>query len=324
MSQATKAIQFAIQNASKLQLKCGRNLVYSEYGAPNGFPLIHFHGALSSRLEPLGFSDVASQRNIRIICADRPGAGLSDIDPNITYESFSNDTEQLISHLNITPGSFGFSGVSQGGTYVLSHLYYLKKLQPRIGALISTAGPYESNDIAQREIDAAIEGNEELMSGVKRRNYPTLTWARLKVLESVVKYTPQMLAKQMKSMTTSKADAAWFAKAENLEMFVEVLKYSLHKHGAKGWTEMSCNTFRNWGFSFKDIDTDTSKILCYHGADDTMCPIEWVQLIADKLDFKLQTFEEQGHLMMTNEAVISAIFDDIAQNLDVQLIASNA
>eukprot|EP01084_Bolivina_argentea_P170648 295697_1 len=193
-----KAIQFAVQNSSKLQLKCGRSLVYSEYGAPNGFPLIHFHGALSSRLEPLGFSDVASQRNIRIICADRPGAGLSDIDPNITYESFCNDTEELINHLHIEPGSFGFSGISQGGTYVLSHLHYLKKLRPRIGALISTAGMYESNDCSQTDVDAAIAKNPDLCSYAKIRHYPTLVWLRMKVLESILKYAPHLLEKQMK------------------------------------------------------------------------------------------------------------------------------
>eukprot|EP01084_Bolivina_argentea_P074507 135156_1 len=312
-----KAIQFAKQNYSKLKLKCGRDLVYSEYGAPNGFPLIHFHGALSSRLEALSLSNAAFNRDIKIICADRPGCGLSDIDPNITYESFSNDIKQLLNHLNISSGSFGFSGISQGGSYVLSNLYFLKELKPQIGVLISSVSQYKSNEFNQSEIDKTIKNCSDLKDGGKLAiKYPPLFYLRLKIIEYILNYAPHLIIKQIGNMTKSTADSEFFAKQEKLDAFVESMKYSMHKYGTKGWIKMMSNMFHEWGFNLKDIDIESEKILCYHGSDDQMCPIEWQQLLANKLNYEVKIFQNEGHLMIVNSKVVNKIFDDIVDTLN--------
>eukprot|EP01084_Bolivina_argentea_P176679 305689_1 len=83
-----------------------RLLYYSEYGSKTGFPIIHLHGSTSSRLEGVLFHEAALASNIRLICPDRPGIGLSTMDPEMTYESICNDTLQLIEHLNIKENEY--------------------------------------------------------------------------------------------------------------------------------------------------------------------------------------------------------------------------
>lgn len=68
------------RNARQIKLKDGRMLGYAEYGAPEGKPIVYFHGFPGSRLdwELCVPPDTADALNIRIIAVDRPGIGLSD------------------------------------------------------------------------------------------------------------------------------------------------------------------------------------------------------------------------------------------------------
>ena len=102
-----------------------RTLGYALYGPQNGKPVLYFHGTPSSRLEPqllqvwgLSLTELLHQYNIQLIAVDRPGMGLSSIDPNRTYTSFAQDAHALLQHLNITRCSlFCWSG---GGPYALT------------------------------------------------------------------------------------------------------------------------------------------------------------------------------------------------------------
>lgn len=46
-----------MQTTNFLTLPDKRQLAYAEYGDPNGLPVLYFHGAPSSRLEPLILGD---------------------------------------------------------------------------------------------------------------------------------------------------------------------------------------------------------------------------------------------------------------------------
>lgn len=68
---------------SQIILPNDRRLAYAEFGKPEGHPVLYFHGAPSSRLEPLLIGDdVLSRYGLRIIVPDRPGMGRSDFQPN--------------------------------------------------------------------------------------------------------------------------------------------------------------------------------------------------------------------------------------------------
>jgi pimeloyl-ACP methyl ester carboxylesterase len=115
------------------KLKDGRNLGYSIYGSPQGEPALYFHGTPSSRLEPLLLTaydkdpdQLANQYNISLIAIDRPGLGHSTYNAKGTFTSFSNDTIELLAHLNISRCKvLCWSG---GGTYTLSIAYHFPQV----------------------------------------------------------------------------------------------------------------------------------------------------------------------------------------------------
>ena len=65
------------EGVERLTLADGRQLAYSGWGDPDGFPVFYFHGTPSSRLEAV-FADPAARRHgFRLIAIDRPGFGRS-------------------------------------------------------------------------------------------------------------------------------------------------------------------------------------------------------------------------------------------------------
>ena len=79
-----------------LTLPDGRKLAYGEFGKPDGYPVLYFHGTPSSRLEPLMIGDeVFRQVGIRVIAPDRPGVGGSDFQLNREFSDWPKDVEFL-------------------------------------------------------------------------------------------------------------------------------------------------------------------------------------------------------------------------------------
>lgn len=100
------------------QISPGRRLAWNEYGDPNGFPVMYYHGWPSSRLQAQLAHHLAQQRGLRIIAMDRPGMGRSTFEPGRTLDSWPGLMERFADALGI--GKFGQLGVSGGGPYVLA------------------------------------------------------------------------------------------------------------------------------------------------------------------------------------------------------------
>jgi len=63
-----------VRTDNNVRLPDGRNLSYAEFGKPDGYPVLYFHGTPSSRLEPLLFAkdEVIARLGLRMIAAGRP------------------------------------------------------------------------------------------------------------------------------------------------------------------------------------------------------------------------------------------------------------
>lgn len=96
----------------------GRRLGYAEYGAPNGSPVLFFHGAPGSRHIHADMADIAAQRGVRLIAAERPGYGLSDPQPGRAMPDWPDDVAALTDALGIA--KFAIIGFSMGSTYALA------------------------------------------------------------------------------------------------------------------------------------------------------------------------------------------------------------
>ena len=91
----------------------GRELAYEEYGDPAGFPVLSFHGGLSSRLDAAPAHEAAVAMGVRLVSPDRPGMGLSTYQPGRRLLDWPADVEHLADALGI--GRFAVMGWSAGG-----------------------------------------------------------------------------------------------------------------------------------------------------------------------------------------------------------------
>ena len=99
-----------------IRLSDGRRLGYAEYGDPEGWPLMFFHGTPGSRIMARFAGPKARELGVRLIAPDRPGFGRSDFQPHRRLLDWPRDVEELADALNLE--KFSVAGVSGGGPYV--------------------------------------------------------------------------------------------------------------------------------------------------------------------------------------------------------------
>ncbi len=96
----------------------GRAVGFVDFGPPDGAPVVWCHGGPGSRLEPSVFAPDAHDSGLRMIGIDRPGYGLSALDPGRTIGGWVPDALAVVDHLGIA--EFMALGVSTGGAYALA------------------------------------------------------------------------------------------------------------------------------------------------------------------------------------------------------------
>jgi pimeloyl-ACP methyl ester carboxylesterase len=118
----------------------GRVLAYEEYGVPAGFPVLSFHGGLSSRLDAAPAHEAAVAMGVRLVSPDRPGMGLSTFQPGRRLVDWPADVAHLTEALGI--GQFAVMGWSAGGAYAA---VCAAKMGQRVtaAALLSSAVPLD-------------------------------------------------------------------------------------------------------------------------------------------------------------------------------------
>jgi pimeloyl-ACP methyl ester carboxylesterase len=124
-----------------LTLPSGRVLGYAEFGAPNGRPLLFFHGFPSSRLEARGLDLIARKRGIRVLALDRPGFGLSGPQPGRRIVDWPDDVRAFARHVHLD--SFAVLGGSGGAPYALACAKVLPADVLQAVGLVSAAPPWE-------------------------------------------------------------------------------------------------------------------------------------------------------------------------------------
>jgi len=100
-----------------------RTVTFLEAGDPDGPLVLHNHGGPSSRLEAALFAPYAQAKGLRFVCADRPGIGGSDPQPNRTFAGWTDDLLRLADSLGAR--QFAVTGWSEGGPWALAAAAYL-------------------------------------------------------------------------------------------------------------------------------------------------------------------------------------------------------
>ncbi len=267
-----------------LRLGDGRRLGYATYGAPEGWPVIYFHGFPGSRLEAQLADAVASRMRIRLIAIDRPGFGLSDFKPGRTIFEWSEDVVKIADFENIE--RFAVIGVSGGGPYAAARAFTIPH-RLSAAAIVSALGPLDTDNDPHRTIR-----NTHLIFSLARR-LPWLSRALLWRVARQVRRNPETALEIMiGALPLPIADQAVLAKPEVKTTLKENIAAAF-RNGSRGAACELLLYTRPWGFALRDI---AMRVDLWHGEEDSLVPFAMAQYQASAIPNCRAIFcPDEGH-----------------------------
>lgn len=267
-----------------ITLADGRKLGYAEFGDPQGFPLLHFHGACASRLEGAMFAQGAAAHGIRLIALDRPGMGLSSPLDEHSFLAWPGDVLALADQLGFT--QFAVAGQSGGGGYACA-CGVDPRLHGRLKAVVMLCGMLPAT--AAEKKDQYSSAAWLLDSAAK---HPRLcSW--------VVKLVGWMMASsERKGRLSTMPDATDLDKEIAgmpgiARIFATMVQSGLIQGGAAAVKDMAPYG-QELGFKLEDI---VVPVLCFHGERDRNVPFALAQRVAGSaVQGRLIAYPEVGHL----------------------------
>jgi pimeloyl-ACP methyl ester carboxylesterase len=261
-----------------------RTVAYTEYGSPDGTPVLFFHGTPGSRRFAKLFDTVAESQGIRLLAFDRPGYGQSPPWPERTVRDTTRIVFAVLDDADVdTADVIAFSG---GAPYAFASA----ATQPdRIDRLDVVAGAIpthvtDAQPFAQRLLGGMATTTPRLL----RAAFRTQAWlARHRDPSFVVgQYTTGDAAE------TVPESAAAIVREDFLEAFAN------HRSGAV--TEFR-HAASDWNVAFDDIDAD---VRLWHGTDDTNVPLSGVRRFESELQTaELRVIDDADHLQTVLRSV---------------------
>jgi pimeloyl-ACP methyl ester carboxylesterase len=263
-------------------LNDGRVLGVAEYGAPDGRPVLYFHGHPGARIEwpVFGDDDCARELGARIIAVDRPGHGLSDFKPRRQIIDWADDIAELADLLGLD--RFAILGMSGGGPYALA---CARAIPDRLTAVvvISGMGPPEA------------PGSKRGLSWTYAGKGRVSRWFFLKLMALGVRKQLDRFAQQM-------ADAMQGPDKELLHEMPAIVKGTADvfgealRSGVAGAHYEAGLYSRPWGFKLQDIST---RIHLWHGMqDDNVLPSVATHVAGSLPDCQATFLENEGHISL--------------------------
>jgi len=276
----------ALKEECTIQLKDGRLIGYAEYGDPLGTPIFYFHGFPGSRLEAGRYHDVAIKNHFRLIGIDRPGMGLSSIDPERTVLSWANDVAEFADCLGIK--TFSIIGHSGGGPLVAACAYAIPE-RLNGAAIVSGMGP-----LAMPESRIGMAFNQKI-SIFLIHWMPWLAPSMMKLTRNMVN-NPKMLEKMIKQLP--EVDQVLMRDPELLKSFLGGVNEAF-RNGVEGPAQemkLLDNSSKSWGFELENIQYP---VAIWHGTVDAQAPVSHARIYARLIpNATLRIIENEGHLSL--------------------------
>ena len=284
-----------MKTTNLITLPDGRRLSYAEFGKPDGYPVIHFHGGGGSRLEPLLLGDeLISQFGIRLIAPDRPGFGQSDFQPNRDFSDYPKDVIFLANTLGLD--KFSVLGISSGGGYVSA---CAAKIPHRLINAVIVSGMWYVDSFAglpmlTRCLYALAKTFPLLYRVVLKLSLPFYQGDPAKVLAALKKQAP----------------AADYAVLKAQNRIVPFCKSTIEamRQDAKGPAWDFQLYLRPWDFRIEEIQIPLN---FFHGEQDKTVTIALAKRYINRLPTaKLGTYPDEGHI-----SIVVNQFETIVQAL---------
>ena len=241
---------------ASVQLPDGRALAYEEYGDPGGFPVLSFHGGLSSRLDAAPAHDAAVACGVRLVSPDRPGIGLSTFQPGRRLLDWPADVAGLTEALGLE--KFAVMGWSAGGPYAA---VCAAKMGGRVtaAALLSSAVPLD-----QYGTTRGLTASDRVLLFLTRRT-PGLAATALKA--SIVHASnARLLRACMRSFP--EADRTVLTEWGPPDMALAFVREAV-RQGTEGCVQDYRIFGDPWGFALEEIEVP---VHIWEGADDKTGP----------------------------------------------------
>lgn len=286
---------------NSLLMPDGRKLAYAEFGQPGGYPVLYFHGAPSSRLEPLMLGDdIFSQFGLRVICPDRPGMGQSDFQNHRGFSDWPADMVFLTESLGLNQVSV--LGVSGGGGYAA---VCAAKIPERLSKVVIASGAWRIDSKAVKSIGFPLNAMWQVTI-----HTPFFLPVILTMMVKIMNKPPKDGSEQVSTPTNSilpAADLAVMAQPGRTEINQQILR-EVMRQGNKGPVWDMRLIAREWDFNLIEI---RSPLTLFHGEQDRNVPVGLVRQMVDSLPCaELITYPEDGHI-----STYINRFDEIAKSL---------
>ena len=251
-----------------ITLNDGRCLEYTEYGDPEGVPVLYFHGIIHSRQQFHPFSNYANTHGIRIIAPERPGFGATDQQEDLSPTAFAKDVKQLVNHLQLK--RFYVLSEGNGGAFALACAVILPKQVVR-AAIVACVPDKQFDQIK------ALNPFERQLYNIKQRSSKALSFTLAKtVLKMLSKYDRLLL---LMSKHYYHTDRELMQSPAYRRMYQESMRNTL-PNNSKGFLQDYFTRTNTWDFQTQHI---TTPIHIWHGDSDSYVNIKSAKKIAQSI-----------------------------------------
>jgi len=267
---------------SCVTLRCGRRLAFTEYGDPQGHPVLLFHGTPGSRLDFAGWDAALRAHALRGIAVDRPGCGGSTAARSRRLTGWPGDIAELAQALHLD--RFTVLGASGGGPHALVCAWALPALVDH-AVLLCTAQPvgtpgYTDGMAAANRAGMMVARFPLALRAIVRLQRHVVLRAPLRVLRSLRDAVGPEDARHLPVVVTEQLRAEW---------------REAYRHGPEGVAQDALIHARPWGF---DVSAVRPRVTLWHGDRDRLAPIAGARHLASRLrDARLHVLDDHGHLL---------------------------
>ena len=267
------------------KMHSGQLIAYSRYGAPNGHPLLYFHGSPGSRREIRNCDEKACALGLQIVSMDRPGMGRSDFCGAYTLLDHARDILEVADALGFE--MFSICSLSGGA----ATRYSVACAAPdRIRFAIDVAG--WAHVAAPTALKSSMAPLDQVYLWIARHT-PWLFGSSFRLIKWASASPTRLMRVLSKSL--SQADRAWLGTKDNMQRFQESLQEALNQ-GIAGAAVDARLRYLPWGYDLADISIPDHLI---HGTDDIFVPHSYAVWKRDRLaKARLTTIPSAGHLEM--------------------------
>ncbi|XP_073002416.1 probable lysophospholipase BODYGUARD 2 isoform X1 [Typha latifolia] len=297
--------------ATRIRLKDGRFLAYSESGVPREkarIKIVYSHGFTGSRMDSLRASpELVEELGVYMVGFDRAGYGESDPNPNRSVRSAASDVEELADALELG-SKFYLVGFSLGCHAVWAALKYIPERlagAALLAPVINYRWPGFPKDLASEEYNKQDPGDQWALrvsyyAPALLHWYMEQSWIPTSTAVKGTTYLPNKLDEEIRTRT--KADGTFQKKREL------ATQQGIYESFYRDMKVM----FGKWEFDPMELSPPSCGVHVWQGDEDGLVPVRLQRYISSRLDWiDFHELPGTGHFLTS----VPGLGDKVLNNL---------